>query len=283
MSFMEPWTQPECGDLVHSMTSLPSISSSYVNPQLLAECSSGRTAKNAKRPAEGKASQELYFFDRSKLSSRSEGCLLQSTTLFESSSDSIVEYDDGSLEDGVDDSSFRKSLSYGTLAGVNLVLEGALPSFREDLAHTADPLVSIHNWIVTDPMPTVSENASDADQAVVHQTMRSLLSWKKRKLSFRSPRARGEPLLNKSYGDEGGDDIDHDRRQSCASPSEQALNMVRPLSSHSPLCPFAEDAMLFLHCVFTTLIEQILVFSWWLHSFARMKDPLHHHQIFQDA
>ncbi|RAL51203.1 hypothetical protein DM860_010705 [Cuscuta australis] len=41
-----------------------------------------------------------------------------------------------------------------------------------------------------------------------------LLPWGKRKFSFRSsPKRKGEPLLKKHYGEEGGDDIDFDRRQ----------------------------------------------------------------------
>lgn len=42
---------------------------------------------------------------------------------------------------------------------------------------------------------------------------RKILPWRKRKLSFRSPKPKGEPLLKKHYGEEGGDDIDFDRRQ----------------------------------------------------------------------
>ncbi|CAA6658444.1 unnamed protein product [Spirodela intermedia] len=40
--------------------------------------------------------------------------------------------------------------------------------------------------------------------------------WRKRKLSFRSPKARGEPLL---YGEEGGDDIDWPPAQLLTNPS----------------------------------------------------------------
>lgn len=41
---------------------------------------------------------------------------------------------------------------------------------------------------------------------------RSILPWRKRKLSLRSLKAKGEPLLKKAYGEEGGDDIEYDRR-----------------------------------------------------------------------
>jgi hypothetical protein len=90
-------------------------------------------------------------------------------------SDSVDECDEDEAEDK-DGFSFRNSFSYGTLAAANRV-EGAL---YLDLGEDGD-----------------DDN------------------WKKRKLNFRSPRARGEPLLNKAYGEEGGDDIDFDRRQLC--------------------------------------------------------------------
>ncbi|KAE8666112.1 pentatricopeptide repeat-containing family protein [Hibiscus syriacus] len=50
------------------------------------------------------------------------------------------------------------------------------------------------------------------EPSLLQSSKRSILSWRKRKLSFRSPKAKGEPLLKKGNG-EGGDDIDFDRRQ----------------------------------------------------------------------
>ncbi|XP_057825615.2 uncharacterized protein LOC131037479 isoform X1 [Cryptomeria japonica] len=125
--------------------------------------------------------------------------------------DSGNECDEDEIEDK-DSSSFRKSFSYGTLAAVNRV-EGIY--FGED--ENNDSWVTIHKTQVESISRTVEEPcSSDSDHALVQPSMRSLLSWKKRKLSFRSPRARGEPLLNKAYGEEGGDDIDFDRRQLCS-------------------------------------------------------------------
>ncbi|KAE8681844.1 hypothetical protein F3Y22_tig00111303pilonHSYRG00077 [Hibiscus syriacus] len=51
------------------------------------------------------------------------------------------------------------------------------------------------------------------EPSLLPSSKRSILPWRKRKLSFRSPKVKGEPLLKKSYGDEGGDDIDFDCRQ----------------------------------------------------------------------
>ena len=73
------------------------------------------------------------------------------------------------------------------------------------------------NWIINHKASLESSSKvteepcpSDSDYALAQPSMRSLLSWKKRKLNFRSPRARGEPLLNKSYGEEVGYDIEFD-------------------------------------------------------------------------
>ena len=56
-------------------------------------------------------------------------------------------------------------------------------------------------------------SGSVSEPSVSQSSRRSILPWKKRKMNFRSPKAKGEPLLKKAYGEEGGDDIDFDRRQ----------------------------------------------------------------------
>jgi len=56
-----------------------------------------------------------------------------------------------------------------------------------------------------------------------------MLSWKKRKLSFRSPKQKGEPLLKKDCLEEGGDDIDFDRRQ--LSSSDESNSNVSTLTT----------------------------------------------------
>lgn len=227
VNFVELRASQEGSDLVHRVVtpSLRCLSGPLLYEKSAHQFTEGvfdRTVKNAKRPAavvDGKMSRELYALGGGKLSSTSsEESSHGLGALFDS--DSVEDYDDEKLEDG-ENSSFRKSFSYGTLAGVNLVLEGALPSFREGNS-TAQHIVSILSRTITEdiPKPTDEILSSDSDQAAIQPTVRSLLAWKKRRLSFRSPKERGEPLLNKSYGDDGGDDIDHDRRQS-HSPVEQ--------------------------------------------------------------
>ncbi|KAK6147357.1 hypothetical protein DH2020_018269 [Rehmannia glutinosa] len=105
---------------------------------------------------------------------------------------SVDEFEEGGeCDEGKEDSAVRKSFSYGALAYANY----------------ADDLVS--------RIP---------EQPLIQNSKRSILPWRKRKLSFRSPKAKGEPLLKKAYGEEGGDDIDYDRRQLS---SDESLSSAR--------------------------------------------------------
>ena len=47
-------------------------------------------------------------------------------------------------------------------------------------------------------------------------------------MSLRSLKAKGEPLLKKAYGEEGGDDIDYDRRLLTSS-DESVSEVILPL------------------------------------------------------
>uniref|UniRef100_A0A2P2L291 C2 NT-type domain-containing protein n=1 Tax=Rhizophora mucronata TaxID=61149 RepID=A0A2P2L291_RHIMU len=127
-------------------------------------------------------------------------------------SDSLDDFEEGEVDEVKDESSVRKSFSYGTLAYANY----AGGSFYSDTGKNGED----EDWVyyshrksdvgcshVDDVTSLVSE------QSLLQNSKRSLLSWRKRKLNFRSPKAKGEPLLKKAYGEEGGDDIDFDRRQ----------------------------------------------------------------------
>lgn len=119
------------------------------------------------------------------------------------------------VEDTEEDSSMRKSFnfSYGTLQSVNKIGNGT----------------RIYNGVYED-LVCYNHRRSDVGCSHVEDTMlfvpdlsvlkRRILPWKKRKLSFRSPKPKGEPLLKKAY-EEGGDDIDYDRRQ--LSSSDESL------------------------------------------------------------
>ncbi|KAL0346939.1 UNVERIFIED_CONTAM: hypothetical protein Scaly_1709900 [Sesamum calycinum] len=82
-------------------------------------------------------------------------------------------------------------------------------------------------------------------QQLIHNSKRSILPWRKRKLSFRSPKAKGEPLLKKAYGEEGGDDIDFDRRQ-LSSDESLSSGQLKPdedsNANRSSVSEFGEDS-----------------------------------------
>lgn len=128
-------------------------------------------------------------------------------------SDSLEEFEEGESDEGKEESAVRKSFSYGTLsfanyAGVSNYSSARINNDDEDWIYYSNRRKSdVGSLHVEDQSSTVPE------QAVMQNAKRSILPWRKRKLSFRSPKARGEPLLKKSNGEEGGDDIDFDRRQ----------------------------------------------------------------------
>nr|GEZ87039.1 hypothetical protein [Tanacetum cinerariifolium] len=117
----------------------------------------------------------------------------------------FVDFDshDESNEGKMENAAIRKSCSYGSLAYANWA-GGSL--FEDNLYYSnqkSDDGCSPEN----DSTAPVSETS------VVQNSKRSILPWKKRKLDFKSPKPKGEPLLKKDNGEEGGDDIDFDRRQ----------------------------------------------------------------------
>lgn len=135
--------------------------------------------------------------------------------------DSLDESHDGNTENAT----IRKSFSYGTLAYANWA-GGSL--FEDNVYYSnqkSDDCCS----------PEEDLSASAFEQSVMQNTKRSILPWKKRKLNFKSPKPKGEPLLKKDYGEEGGDDIDFDRRQLS---SDESLVEVRSFHSKSPTFNF---------------------------------------------
>lgn len=128
-------------------------------------------------------------------------------------SDSLDDDPDEELEDGKGDASIRKSLSYGSLSNANYI-DGVLhcdTNFNgeyEDCVYHSRRGSDVEYSHVDETASSVTEQ-----QFILQATKRSILPWRKRKYNFRSPKAKGEPLLKKAYGEEGGDDIDYDRRQ----------------------------------------------------------------------
>lgn len=133
--------------------------------------------------------------------------------------------DAGAESDGSKDGfGARRSVSYETLALANC----AQGSFYSDtnangedecLIYYSNRKSDVGCSHIEDSSTTVSEEISQ------RSLKRSILPWKKRKINFsKSPKGKGEPLLKKQFGEEGGDDIDFDRRQ-LSSSDESSLGV----------------------------------------------------------
>ncbi|KAK1434965.1 hypothetical protein QVD17_00720 [Tagetes erecta] len=130
------------------------------------------------------------------------------------SSDYPFDTDSYDGSDGIDseeidysDSDIKTSFGYGTLAYANQA--GDLSYFKPNGSEDKD-MICFRSHKETKKSDDISElNINDHSESQILK--RGIFPWRKRKLSFRSPRVKGEPLLKKDVG-EGGDDIDFDRR-----------------------------------------------------------------------
>lgn len=146
-------------------------------------------------------------------------------------SDSLDDSQEGdSSDEGKEGPCARKSLSYGPLAYANCAGVPLYSSVR--IVGEYDDWVYYSNrrsGVGSLPFENVSALASEEPQ--LQSSKLRILSWRKRKLSFRSPKPKGEPLLKKAYAEEGGDDIDFDRRQLSSDESHcQRVNNFQKLS-----------------------------------------------------
>lgn len=162
--------------------------------------------------------------------------------------DSLDDTDEGESEEGKD-SNIEKSFGYGTLAYVN----HAGTMFYSNGSSSEDEDLVFYTNSYKDT--TGTNTSSVPDHHASHQSpIHKILPWRKRKLSFRSSKAKAEPLLKKYYGDEGGDDIDYDRRQ--LSSSDESNFGVCDLS----LVPYAYIHLMVV-CPFPFLSFEKIVFN----------------------
>lgn len=128
-------------------------------------------------------------------------------------SDSFEEFGEGDTDEGKKDASVRNSFSYGTLAYTNYAGASSFCSAWVSGEEDEDWIYYSHRK--SDVGCLVNEDSSSlgCEPPLVMSSKRIILPWRKRKLNFRSPKAKGEPLLKKANAEEGGDDIDFDRRQ----------------------------------------------------------------------
>jgi hypothetical protein len=140
-------------------------------------------------------------------------------------------YDTDSLDDELKErvhegeivnSTVRKSFSYGSLQSFSYVGGLVYAHAKIDGEH--------EDWVYYSHMKSDvgyhsnEASSSTTEEIVLPSSKRSILPWRKRKLSLRSLKAKGEPLLKKAYGEDGGDDIDYDRR--LLTPSDGSVSEV---------------------------------------------------------
>ncbi|KAM3338776.1 hypothetical protein P3S68_030862 [Capsicum galapagoense] len=144
--------------------------------------------------------------------------------------DSLDEDSVGESEEGKEDTSVQKSFSYEALfcanhAGGSFCSNTSGNNSEEDLVH--------YNHHISDTKHNYPEDKTAANQSAEQSLKRSLLSWRKRKLSFKYPKTKGDPLLKKHYGEDGADDIDFDRLQLCS--SDESSSRVHKSEETSPI------------------------------------------------
>lgn len=142
--------------------------------------------------------------------------------------------DDGDAEEQSEDSKDDSSIqpfSYETLASANFAGARGL-SYSNTINDGQDEFWIYYSNSKLDVgcYYLESSHASISKQNLQLNSKRNILSWKKRKLSFRSHKAKGEPLLKRHYEEEGGDDIDHVRRQLSSSDESSSGVCIKPFA-----------------------------------------------------
>ncbi|GAU17523.1 hypothetical protein TSUD_340670 [Trifolium subterraneum] len=134
----------------------------------------------------------------------------EATPNYSLDSDSLHNFK-GDSDEGNEDSSVRNSFSYGTLAVANA---GGSSYYSNTKVNCDDDDWVYYSYHMPDIRSELEKSSVSSSGSYLSQSKkRSILPWKKRKLGFSSKGVRGEPLLKKDYAEDGGDDIDFDRRQ----------------------------------------------------------------------
>ncbi|KFK24926.1 hypothetical protein AALP_AA8G042800 [Arabis alpina] len=162
--------------------------------------------------------------------------------------DSEYPFDTDSLDEGdaaADESEENKEnaivaypVDYNTLRYANW----ARGSFHADTNPEDEDLIYYSH---RRPLAETGHGRDEVSNDVVgldgQMSKKKMLSWKKRKLSFRSVKQKGEPLLKKDCLEDGGDDIDFDRRQLSSSDESTSDWYKSDDSILKPLSEFGED------------------------------------------
>ncbi|KAL2943016.1 Glucosamine-6-phosphate deaminase [Bienertia sinuspersici] len=181
------------------------------------------------RHTKGKAYQGEGSSD-SKFSTGSEGSEYNSPF----DTDSFDDTDEAESETK-EDSDALNFCNYGTLVHANLAGGAHVVKINcegDDLFYYSKHKPHSDSSPTEDFGPSVSEQ-------VLKQSPKFGFSWTKGKLSFKSRRVKGEPLLKKNCSEEGGDDIDFYRRQ--LSSDESLMQLEGSVGSESLISEFGDD------------------------------------------
>ncbi|KAM3280773.1 hypothetical protein P3S67_027793 [Capsicum chacoense] len=153
--------------------------------------------------------------------------------------DSLDEDSIGESEEGKEDTSVQKSFSYESLVYANHVggsfcSNTSGSSSDEDLVH--------YSHHISDTKHKYPEEKTAANQSAEQSSKRSLLSWRKRKLSFKYPKTKGDPLLKKHYGPDGANNIGFDRRQLCSSDESSSRGHKSEETSPISVSEFGDES-----------------------------------------
>ncbi|XP_010491010.1 PREDICTED: uncharacterized protein LOC104768679 isoform X2 [Camelina sativa] len=168
---------------------------------------------------------------------------LDSDSTYPFDTDSLDEGDaaDESEENEKNESSVADPVNYKTLRYANW----ARGSFHADTNPEDEDLIYYtHRSPLAETGHCGNEVSNDVvilEQTKGQMSKKRMLSWKKRKLSFRSPKQKGEPLLKKDCLEDGGDDIDFDRRQLSSSDESNSDWYRSDDSIKKPLSQFGDD------------------------------------------
>lgn len=155
--------------------------------------------------------------------------------------DSLDDLDELDSDEGKEPN-IKKSFSYKPLVCANhagqLFLSSASSSEDEDLVYYS------HRQKDSEKYNHEGSPTSVINQSSIHGPISHILPWRKRKLSFKPFKGKGTPLLRKDHADDGGDDIDHDRRQLSTS-DESAFELPKAedsMANQSPISDFGDDS-----------------------------------------
>ncbi|XP_021773461.1 uncharacterized protein LOC110737407 [Chenopodium quinoa] len=148
--------------------------------------------------------------------------------------DSFGDTDEGESEESKEDVDVQKSCSYGTLVHANFAggaLDLGVNCEGDDLVYYGRHKPHVDSSVAQDYDTLISEQLQ-------RPSSKFGISWTKGKLSFKSRKVKGEPLLKKDYGEEGGDDIDFYRRQLS---DESLAQFEGSMGSASYISEFGDD------------------------------------------